>query len=158
MPVEYAGEEQAICAVGLAKPKPGIFMAAIQHLLVLCTTTEARVAPCQQRARERSILPTYWPLAAGAYPFSTPSAAHIRVSCSEVSRRMCDLSGTGYAWLIAVAPMHLHGSLLVSPCESWTNTHAPRAELTIAIHGHSLRKQSMAHAMCKTLAPVLAGS
>ena len=42
MPVEYAGEEQAICAVGLAKPKLGIFMAAIQHLIVLCTTTEAR--------------------------------------------------------------------------------------------------------------------
>ena len=50
MPVEYAGEEQAICAVGLAKPKPGIFMAAIQHLLVLCTTTEARGALCQQQA------------------------------------------------------------------------------------------------------------
>jgi len=56
VPVEYAGEEQAICAVGLAKPKPGIFMAAIQHLLVLCTTTEARVAPCRQRSHKRSLL------------------------------------------------------------------------------------------------------
>ena len=47
MPVEYSGEEQAIVAVGLARPRPGVFVEAIQHLLVLCTTTEARrAAPC----------------------------------------------------------------------------------------------------------------
>ena len=40
VPVEYSGEEQAICAVGLAKPRPGVFVAAIQHVLVLCTTVE----------------------------------------------------------------------------------------------------------------------
>ena len=45
MPVEYAGEDQAICAVGLAKPRPGILLAAIQHLLVLCTTTEVTAPP-----------------------------------------------------------------------------------------------------------------
>jgi nuclear pore complex protein Nup155 len=38
--VEYCGEEQAICAVGLVKPKPGVFLEAIQHVIVLCTTTE----------------------------------------------------------------------------------------------------------------------
>jgi hypothetical protein len=31
---------QAICAVGLVKPRPGIFLEAVQHLLVLCPTTE----------------------------------------------------------------------------------------------------------------------
>ncbi|GAV66265.1 Nucleoporin_C domain-containing protein/Nucleoporin_N domain-containing protein [Cephalotus follicularis] len=37
---EFSGEEQAICAVGLAKTKPGIFIEAIQHLLVLATPVE----------------------------------------------------------------------------------------------------------------------
>lgn len=37
---EYSGEEQAICAVGLAKCKPGIFVEAIQYLLVLATPAE----------------------------------------------------------------------------------------------------------------------
>lgn len=40
MPVEYGGEEQAICAVGLVKPRPDVFVEAIQYLLVLCTTAE----------------------------------------------------------------------------------------------------------------------
>lgn len=40
VPVEYCGEEQAICCVGLAQPKPGVFLSAIQHVLVLATTVE----------------------------------------------------------------------------------------------------------------------
>ncbi|CAI9296952.1 unnamed protein product [Lactuca saligna] len=37
---EYSGEEQAICAVGLVKVKPGVFVEAIQYLLVLATPVE----------------------------------------------------------------------------------------------------------------------
>ncbi|CAL0312408.1 unnamed protein product [Lupinus luteus] len=37
---EYSGEEQAICAVGLAKSKPGVFVEAIQYLLILATPVE----------------------------------------------------------------------------------------------------------------------
>ncbi|KAF8398942.1 hypothetical protein HHK36_014807 [Tetracentron sinense] len=37
---EYSGEEQVICAVGLAKSKPGVFVEAIQYLLVLATPVE----------------------------------------------------------------------------------------------------------------------
>ncbi|RAL48081.1 hypothetical protein DM860_017872 [Cuscuta australis] len=37
---EYNVDEQAICAVGLAKAKPGIFVEAIQYLLVLATPIE----------------------------------------------------------------------------------------------------------------------
>ncbi|KAK3027483.1 hypothetical protein RJ639_040284, partial [Escallonia herrerae] len=37
---EYSGEEQAICAVGLAKAKSGVFIEAIQYLLVLATPVE----------------------------------------------------------------------------------------------------------------------
>ncbi|KAJ0981266.1 hypothetical protein J5N97_009521 [Dioscorea zingiberensis] len=37
---EYSGEEQAICAVGLVRSKPGIFVEAIQYLLVLATPVE----------------------------------------------------------------------------------------------------------------------
>lgn len=37
---EYSGEEQAICAIGLVKSKPGIFIEAIQYLLVLATPVE----------------------------------------------------------------------------------------------------------------------
>ncbi|CAK9140308.1 unnamed protein product [Ilex paraguariensis] len=37
---EYTGDEQAICAVGLVKAKPGIFVEAIQYLLVLATPVE----------------------------------------------------------------------------------------------------------------------
>lgn len=42
MPFEYSNEEQAICAVGLVRPRPGVFAEAIQQLLVVCTTTEVR--------------------------------------------------------------------------------------------------------------------
>lgn len=37
---EYSVDEQAICAVGLAKARPGIFVEAIQYLLVLATPAE----------------------------------------------------------------------------------------------------------------------
>ncbi|GLT96738.1 hypothetical protein SLE2022_143410 [Rubroshorea leprosula] len=37
---EYNGEEQAICAVGLAKSKAGVFIEAIQYLLILATPVE----------------------------------------------------------------------------------------------------------------------
>ena len=40
MPIEYSGEDETISAVGLARPKPGIFVEAIQYLLVVCTTIE----------------------------------------------------------------------------------------------------------------------
>lgn len=42
---EYNGEEQAICAVGLAKAKVGIFVEAIQYLLVLATPVEVMPRP-----------------------------------------------------------------------------------------------------------------
>lgn len=41
---EYSGEEQAICAVGLVKAKAGVFIEAIQHLIVLATPVEVRPA------------------------------------------------------------------------------------------------------------------
>jgi len=44
---EYSGEEQAICAVGLAKCKPGIFVEAIQYLVVLATPAEV-IEYCSQ--------------------------------------------------------------------------------------------------------------
>ncbi|CAN4113008.1 unnamed protein product [Withania somnifera] len=37
---EYSGDDQAICVVGLAKVKPGIFVEAIQYLLILATPVE----------------------------------------------------------------------------------------------------------------------
>lgn len=37
---EYSADEQAICAVGLAKSKSGIFVEAIHYLLVLATPVE----------------------------------------------------------------------------------------------------------------------
>lgn len=40
VPIEYCGEEQAIVAVGLATPKPHVFVEAIHHILVICTTVE----------------------------------------------------------------------------------------------------------------------
>ena len=40
MPTEYSGEDETISAVGLVRPKQGIFVEAIQYLLVVCTTIE----------------------------------------------------------------------------------------------------------------------
>ena len=40
VPQEYSGEDETISAVGLVRPKPGIFVPAIQYLLVVCTTIE----------------------------------------------------------------------------------------------------------------------
>lgn len=45
MPMEYSGEEQAICAMGLIRPRRGVFVEAIQYVLVLCTTVEVRDQP-----------------------------------------------------------------------------------------------------------------
>ncbi len=42
VPVSYSEEQQAICTVQLVRPRPGVFAEAIQHLLVVCTTTEVR--------------------------------------------------------------------------------------------------------------------
>ena len=42
VPMEYSGEEQAICAMGLIRPRAGVFVEAIQYVLVLCTTVEVR--------------------------------------------------------------------------------------------------------------------
>ena len=39
VPLEY-NEEQVICAVELVKPKPGIFIESIAHLLVVATPVE----------------------------------------------------------------------------------------------------------------------
>jgi Nup133 N terminal like len=44
VPIEYSGEEQAICTVGIAKPRAGVFVEAIQYVLVLCTTVEVRAS------------------------------------------------------------------------------------------------------------------
>jgi Nup133 N terminal like len=41
VPVSYAEEQQAIATVQLVRPRPGVFAEAINHLLVICTTTEA---------------------------------------------------------------------------------------------------------------------
>jgi hypothetical protein len=40
---EHHADEQAICAVGLARAKPGIFVEAIQYILVLATPVEVRM-------------------------------------------------------------------------------------------------------------------
>lgn len=40
---EYTGEDQAICAVGLTKCRPGVFVEAIQYLLVLATPAEVKL-------------------------------------------------------------------------------------------------------------------
>jgi nuclear pore complex protein Nup155 len=43
IPIEYSGEEQAIVAVGIAKPRQGVFVEAIQYILIVCTTTHIRL-------------------------------------------------------------------------------------------------------------------
>nr|XP_011466271.1 PREDICTED: nuclear pore complex protein NUP155-like [Fragaria vesca subsp. vesca] len=40
---EYSGEDQAICVVGLAKSKPGVFIEAIQYLLILATPVQVLI-------------------------------------------------------------------------------------------------------------------
>ena len=46
VPVEYSGEEQAIVAVGLAKPRPGVFLRTIDYVLVVATTVEVVLVGC----------------------------------------------------------------------------------------------------------------
>ena len=46
VPVEYSGEEQAIVAVGLAKPKRGVFLKTIDAVLVVATTVEVVLVGC----------------------------------------------------------------------------------------------------------------
>ena len=56
IPVEYSGEEQTICAVGLAKPKSGIFVEGIQYLLVVCTPVEVCDLITASHSHARSML------------------------------------------------------------------------------------------------------
>ena len=53
MPIEYSGEDETISAVGLVRPKPGIFVEAIQYLLVVCTTIEvcSHTLQCSRSSR-----------------------------------------------------------------------------------------------------------
>jgi nuclear pore complex protein Nup155 len=37
---EYCGDDQVICAVGLAKARPGVFVEAIQYLVVIANPVE----------------------------------------------------------------------------------------------------------------------
>ena len=58
VPVEYSGEEQAIVAVGLVKPKSGVFLEAISYVLVIATTvnavrTSSLLAPSAARTNSR---------------------------------------------------------------------------------------------------------
>ena len=46
VPVEYSGEEQAIVAVGLAKPKQGVFLRTIDYVLAVATTVEVVLVGC----------------------------------------------------------------------------------------------------------------
>ena len=39
-PVEYTGEDQAICAVGLVRPPSGVFIQAVQYVLVVATSVD----------------------------------------------------------------------------------------------------------------------
>lgn len=41
---EFNVEEQAICAVGLTKSKPGVFVEAIQYLLILAMPAEVIIS------------------------------------------------------------------------------------------------------------------
>ena len=40
VPLEYSSEEQAISAVGLVKPRQGVFPETVSFVLVVCTVTE----------------------------------------------------------------------------------------------------------------------
>ncbi|KAI8471772.1 MAG: nucleoporin-domain-containing protein [Monoraphidium minutum] len=40
VPVEYCGEEQAICCATLAVPRAGVFLEAVKYVIVLATTVE----------------------------------------------------------------------------------------------------------------------
>lgn len=67
VPTLYKLEEQLITCVGLAPAKPGVFMAAVKHVLVVCTTVEvvllgvcfsgddtaAQARPCHHPRRRR---------------------------------------------------------------------------------------------------------
>ena len=56
VPQEYSGEDETISAVGLVRPKPGIFVPAIQYLLVVCTTIEVQHHQPGHRGRQLGTL------------------------------------------------------------------------------------------------------
>lgn len=39
---EFCGDDQVICAVGLAKARPGVFVEAIQYIVILANPVEVR--------------------------------------------------------------------------------------------------------------------
>lgn len=50
---EYTCQDQVICAIGLVRSKPGVFIEAIQYLLVLATPLE--VGSCYVYSQMRKI-------------------------------------------------------------------------------------------------------
>lgn len=58
VPLEYSGESQAICAAGLVKPRQGVFIDAIQHLIVLATPVEiVLLGVCEDGKGDLSLQP-----------------------------------------------------------------------------------------------------
>ncbi|KAJ9533902.1 hypothetical protein QJQ45_026986, partial [Haematococcus lacustris] len=124
VPVEYGGEEQAICAVGLARPRPGVFLAAIQHVIVLCTTTEVvllgvcpgRRPPAPPGSRPDPVGLTLQPLP--LYSVPSDNVVMTRVVCSPQGRIF--LGG---------ADGHLY-ELQYAAADSWGRKRCTKVRLT----------------------------
>ena len=146
VPVEYSGEEQAIVAVGLATPRPGVFVEAIQHLLVLATATEVVLLgvccspgqgggngggdsgggpgdACEQLALQP--LPLYSAPTDNVTMVSVASTAGGRIFLGGAGER---LRGQGWVrWMARVSGRGSRGAeaVLLAPAEWWD---APLAE------------------------------
>ncbi len=102
MPIEYGGEEQAIVAVGLARPRPGVFVEAIQHLLVLCTTTEVGCIGSGLAGIFIVCLVLFINL-----------IHRLLVLCTTIEVRSLDRSGNGRRWRSSLSASHRLPALLL---------------------------------------------
>ncbi|MEW5305512.1 MAG: hypothetical protein WDW36_008046 [Sanguina aurantia] len=122
IPLEYNGEEQAICAVGLLQPRAGVFLEAIQHVIVLCTTVEVvllGVCPARQSSSGSSGDVTLQPLPMYCVP--TDNVVMSCVSCSAGGRVF--LGG---------ADGHVY-ELNYNALESWRSKRISKVRITSSI-------------------------
>ncbi|CAH2049440.1 unnamed protein product [Thlaspi arvense] len=83
---EYSGEEQAMCAVGLVQAKAGIFVEAIQYLLILATPIELILVGvcCSRRDGE---LDPYAAVSLQPLPEYTMSSYGVTTTCISCTNK-----------------------------------------------------------------------
>eukprot|EP00798_Chlamydomonas_sp_ICE-L_P007357 gene7357-480_t len=130
----YCGEDQAICAVGLVCPRPGVFLEAVHHVIVLATTVEIVMLGVVSPSRR----PGTTGLTGMLPPISASANAHEEVSLqplpgysvpSDNVITSCVTGSAGGRIFLGGSDGHVY-ELLYNPSESWRKKRCTKVRVT----------------------------